>query len=193
MAPTAPKKRPSIRGKALKASKPVSTTAHLPDSVADGFSSSKKDKRLIKHSAFKARIEKKSAPKPLKRRRPNKKLVTTLNSLVDALPDIEEREDDDGNAGENGRVKKIKQKSLKSRPGVLKKRVALERRERERFGKNLAVLATSVGGMEIDSGNANVEKEGGTEKAAASATAGRWAALRGFISQTLEQKEEFRR
>lgn len=95
--------------------------------------------------------------------------------------------------GEQGA--KIKHKSLKSKPGALKKREKLERAERERFGKNLAVLTTSIGAQNMDvesaSGNTGANKESGAEPA--STTSNRWAALRGFISQTLEQKEEFRR
>jgi hypothetical protein len=116
------------------------------------------------------RIEK-ANKKPLKRRRPSKKLVTTLESLADALPDAGESERIVGDA-------KIRHKSLKSRPGATKRREKLERMERERFGKNMAQLAA---------GNA---QEGG-EEAQKAATSNRWAALRGFISQTLEQKPEF--
>lgn len=135
--------------------------------IDDGFLNSKKDKRTIKHSAFVNRIEK-AQKKPLKRRRPSKKLVTTLESLADALPDTDDAEHTVGDA-------KIKHKSMKSRPGATKRREKLEKLERERFGKNMAQLtAGSVG------------KQG--EEAQKTATASRWAALRGFISQTLEQK-----
>jgi hypothetical protein len=116
------------------------------------------------------RIEK-AHKKPLKRRRPSKKLVTTLESLADALPD----------AGESERIMdgaKIRHKSLKSRPGAMKRREKLDKMERERFGRNMAQLAA---------GSAQVSGE----EAQKAATANRWAALRGFISQTLEQKPEF--
>lgn len=139
--------------------------------IDDGFLSTKKDKRTIKHSAFVNRIEK-ANKKPLKRRRPSKKLVTTLESLADALPDAGEAETIIGDA-------KIKHKSLKSRPGATKRREKLEKMERERFGKNMAQLTA---GNPATTGNEDTQKQ---------ATANRWAALRGFISQTLEQKEEF--
>lgn len=116
------------------------------------------------------RIEK-AHKKPLKRRRPSKKLVTTLESLADALPD----------AGDEVRIVgdvKIRHKSLKSRPGAMKRREKLEKLERERFSKNMAQLAA---GSATNAG----------EEAQKVATANRWAALRGFISQTLEQKPEF--
>ncbi|RDW68567.1 hypothetical protein BP5796_09224 [Coleophoma crateriformis] len=189
MAPTAPKKRTSLRS---KASNPTSKTGsgliarpantHREGAViSDSFVNSKKDKRTIKHSAFVNRIEK-AQKKPLKRRRPNKKLVTTLEGLADALPDMEDLVDGEDRV-EGG---KIKMKGMKSRPGATKRREKLERMERERFGKNMAQLsAGSVAPLATEStvsGSAT----------ASSATSSRWAALRGFISQTLEQKDEFK-
>ena len=73
---------------------------------------------------------------------------------------------------------KIRHKSMKSRPGAMKRRERLEKMERERFGKNMAQL--TAGSIEMTS-----------EDAQKTVTASRWAALRGFISQTLEQKPEF--
>jgi len=179
MAPTAPKKRPSIRTKISKSGSSLISRLppihHKGAIIDDGFLSSKKDKRTIKHSAFVNRIEK-AHKKPLKRRRPSKKLVTTLEGLADALP------------GDEGEVQveggKIRQRSLKSRPGATKRREKVERMERERFGKNMTQLAAGSGAsaMGID----------GTEGPQPSATVSRWAVLRGFISQTIEQKEEFR-
>lgn len=147
--------------------------------ISDSFLNTKKDKRTIKHSSFVNRIEKANT-KTLKRRRPSKKLVTTLESLADALPDF----DGDGMGGERtvGDAK-IKHRSLKSRPGATKRREKLAKMERERFGKNMAQLA--AGSVE------SPVVEGQEATAPASGTAGRWAALRGFISQTLEQKPEF--
>lgn len=147
--------------------------------VSDDFLNTKKDKRTIKHSAFVNRIEKANT-KTLKRRRPSKKLVATLESLADALPDF----DDDGNGGERivGDAK-IKHRSLKSRPGATKRREKLEKMERERFGKNMAQLSATAETAPV--------MEGQPHAAAAAATSNKWAALRGFISQTLEQKPEF--
>lgn len=141
--------------------------------VSDNFLNTKRDKRTIKHSAFVNRIEK-GNKKPLKRRRPSKKLVTTLESLADALPDMDEAEGGETVVGDA----KIKYKSLKSKPGARAKKEKLERMERERFGKNMAQL--SVGRQ--------TAVEGAPEP---SETSSRWAALRGFISQTMEQKPEF--
>jgi hypothetical protein len=138
--------------------------------IDDGFLSSKKDKRTIKHSSFVNRIEKANT-KTIKRRRPSKKLVTTLESLADALPDAGDSEAVIGDA-------KIRHKSMKTRPGATKRREKLEKMERERFGKNMAQLSAGGAGAV-------------GEEAQKAATANKWAALRGFISQTIEQKAEF--
>ncbi|TAQ87295.1 hypothetical protein B7494_g4396 [Chlorociboria aeruginascens] len=178
-APTNPKKRPSIRSKTTKprsgsgfvghppsshaSSSIISLFSDLPSSLSSSaFTATKKDKRTIKHSTLISRIEK-SHKKPLKRRRPNKKLVATLESLADALPEVEEKEE----GGEG----KIKHKSLKSRPGAMKKREKLERMERERFGKNMAILAT---GPESERGKL-VEGSVGEKDTEGARTAGRLA------------------
>lgn len=135
------------------------------------------------------RIEK-SHKKPLKRRRPNKKLVTTLESLGDALGELEQGADGKG-IEERVKEGKIRLRGLKSRPGAMKKREKLERSERERFARNMAQLAAGV--AKEDKEEMQVEgqesEEGRGEQK--STTANRWAALRGFIEQTMEQKEEF--
>jgi hypothetical protein len=145
-----------------------------------------------------------------KRRRPNKKLVATLESLGDALDDIQAEMDDDEGAGGGGDAMdaeqaaqgKVRHKSLKSRPGALKRKEKLVKGEMERFGRSLAQLAnikTAAGAgagaaqekMEVEGG----QKKGGEKEAQASAqssaTSGRWAALRGFISATMEQNPAF--
>jgi hypothetical protein len=153
---------------------PVSQTSAAP--VSDSFLNTKKDKRTIKHSTFLNRIEK-GNKKALKRRRPSKKLVTTLESLADALPDMDM---EGGAEGVEIDGAKIRHKSMKSRPGALKRREKLERMERERFSKNMAQMAAgSVAAPTVGDGTPQ------------SGTASRWAALRGFISQTMEVKPEF--
>lgn len=88
---------------------------------------------------------------------------------------------------------KIRLRGLKSRPGAMKRREKLEQGERERFARNMAQLAAGVGKEKEGAGEMQAEGQegqaGGGEKP--SATASRWAALRGFIEQTMEQKEEF--
>jgi hypothetical protein len=158
--------------------------------ISDKFINSKKDKRTIKHSAFVNRIEK-AHKKPLKRRRPSKKLVTTLEGLADALPDLHDRGELGGSVAAKGI---IKQKSMRSRPGATKRREKLERMERERFGKNMAQLAAgSTQGNTSSTRNSTQAADNNITQAQSSATSGKWAALRGFISQTMERKEEFRK
>lgn len=169
-----------------------------------------------------------------KRRRPSKKLITTLESLADALPDaggenaISESRNGEIMAevdraevrGGLGAMTKIRQRSLKSRPGAMKMREALEKRERERFERNMATIIGSRleaerngtsgmsgangGGairlaknkvedakMDIENHAAGVNDVGDNPRETrqgASTAAARWAALRTFISQTLEQK-----
>ncbi|EOD48043.1 putative fringe-like protein [Neofusicoccum parvum UCRNP2] len=195
MAPTKGK-RTSLR---TKASKPIAASnanssdfAASSDLVVDtpfsSFRQTKKDKREMKHSLLMSKVTKSATTK--KRRRPNKKLVTTLESLADALPDA----DDDGAeaGGEDGTVEvgqaKIKHKSLKSRPGALKRKEKLERLERQRFEKNLALM--SAGHPQAPQEQTQEYADMGNAPPAAP-TANRWSALRSFIENTMEKKKEF--
>ncbi|KAI1954203.1 Urmylation protein [Ophidiomyces ophidiicola] len=150
----------------------TSETAQASDSVDFGFRTSKKDKRTIKHSAFVSKIEK-TRKKPLKRRRPSKKLVADLNSLADALPSA-----GDAETGTD-QVNIIKHKSLKHRPGAMKRKEKLDKVERDRFAMNMAQMATGVASQ--------------NQPTAEAPSADRWAALRNFISQTIDQNPEFKR
>ncbi|KAH8650199.1 ribosome biogenesis protein SLX9-domain-containing protein [Xylariales sp. PMI_506] len=195
MAPTAPSKRRSLRSKL--AAKSDGRPTHAPRKVthpddvqvSDSFMESKKDKRLIKHSSFVSRIEK-SNKKPLKRRRPSNKLVTDLDSLKKALPDLLA----DGETEESLkqlREGKVRLKSLKSRKGALKKKEKVVKGEVERFKGSLARL--NAVGMASGNGTATqVESQSGQSSTPSSITTGsRWAALRGFISATMEQNPAF--
>ncbi|EPE28085.1 hypothetical protein GLAREA_04876 [Glarea lozoyensis ATCC 20868] len=181
MAPTAPKKRPSIRAKSKSTTSTTTpTTSTLtrrrPSAVtSDKFISSKRDKRLIKSNSFVSRIEKTGSKKPLKRRRPSKKLVANLESLVDALPDVGEIEKGEVDTGE-----RVKMTSLTSGRGLMKRRKKVEGRERERFGKNLGVL------MAAGKGEGEGEK-----RVVASSTASRFKALRNWIGETMEKEKAF--
>ncbi|KAL4722064.1 hypothetical protein ACLX1H_010834 [Fusarium chlamydosporum] len=147
--------------------------------VTDSFLSSKRDKRLIKHSSFVSRIQSARISKSAKRRRPSKKLATTLDSLADALPELEEAD-----AEQQG---KIRHKSLKSKKGALKRKERVVKGEMERFGVSMARLTAQDGNAAQQD-----EKMGGEEKKDAPApTANRWAALRGYISSTMEQNPAF--
>lgn len=143
-----------------------------------------------------SKIEKSaSKTKKLKRRRPSKKLVATLESLGDALDDIVVEDEQE----RNGRTR---HRSLKSRPGALKKREKVVKGEMERFGRSLAQLAAvgaaaGDGGMEgMDTGERTNGQEQDAEmrmgvSESSSSTSNRWAALRGFISATMEQNPAF--
>ena len=135
-----------------------------------GLASTKEDKRRMKRSSLISRIEKTNA-KPAKPRRPSKKLVANLESLVDALPELSKEEAVIGSAG-------TRQKSLKSRPGAMKKKQRLEVLEKDRFAKNLAQMVHVPSNGPGPQDTPNVSPAG---------TSGRWAALRGYIRQTMDQ------
>ncbi|KAL0938582.1 uncharacterized protein CTRU02_205192 [Colletotrichum truncatum] len=161
--------------------------------VDDSFLTNKKDKRTMKHSAFVSKIHKANKT-PLKRRRPSKKLVTTMESLVDALPDL----DESSQSLEQLREGKVRHKSLKSRPGALKRKEKVVKGEMQRFGASMAALAAVPGApapasASAEGGNAAMADVGsaGAAADASSATANRWAALRKHISNTMEQNPMF--
>lgn len=80
----------------------------------------------------------------------------------------------------------IKHKSLKSRPGANKKKEKLVAMEMERFAKNMALMSggsSRVEGQEM----VGIESRGKGE-GVRSGTAERWAAIRGFIGQTMERR-----
>ena len=84
---------------------------------------------------------------------------------------------------------KIKHKSLKSRPGAGKKKERLVAMERERFAKNLAEMSAGSASRDVaaDGGMAVDGKEGEGTKGGSQ---DRWAAIRGFISQTMERRPD---
>ena len=85
----------------------------------------------------------------------------------------------------------MKHKGLRSRPGAGKKKEALVAMERERFARNLAEMCA---GSPSASQIAAVGEEGGGVVGGAvgaeRGSADRWAAIRGFISQTMERRPE---
>ncbi|KAI1959113.1 hypothetical protein LOZ58_004821 [Ophidiomyces ophidiicola] len=161
-----------VRSMKTLTSATATSTTQASDSADFGFRTPKRDKRTIKHSAFISKIEK-SRSKPLKRRRPSKKLVADLNSLADALPSA-----GDAESGTD-QVNIIKHKSLKHRPGAMKRKEKLDKVERDRFAMNMAQMATGVASQ--------------NKPTAEAPSADRWAALRNFISQTIDQNPEFKR
>ncbi|KAH9902033.1 ribosome biogenesis protein SLX9-domain-containing protein [Xylariomycetidae sp. FL2044] len=204
MAPVVPSKRRSLRTKlaAKSSAEPhAPRKAPHPDAAAtsDSFINSKKDKRLVKHSSFVSRIEKKhiDTKKPLKRRRPSKKLVTNLDSLAKALPDLLEGE------GADKRLKqlregKIRHESLKSKPGALKKKEKLVKGEVKRFGQVLAALnavgAANTTTADVPKSQPASQSAGAgdrTEPQEGGSISSRWSALRNSISTTMEQNPAF--
>ncbi|KAN0070322.1 Ribosome biogenesis protein SLX9 domain containing protein [Elaphomyces granulatus] len=178
MARIRPEPRSSIRRTASGRGRPAPSNSGFL--LEDGFRTTKRDKRIIKHSTFMSRVEK-SHKKTPKRRRPSKKLVTNLHSLADALPASDEKERD----GAGAQVNMIKRETMKHRPGATKRREKVERMERERFLKNLADMT------EIETkGISNDSTERAVDEGSAS---NRWVALRNFISQTMEQQPAFQK
>lgn len=87
---------------------------------------------MMKHSIFMSKVQD-SGVKKQKRRRPGKKLVTNLESLEDALEDVE-----------SGVTKTPEMKNVREGRGQAKRREKLVKEERQRFGQNMAVLTTGA-------------------------------------------------
>ena len=138
---------------------------------------SKKDKRIIKHSALLSRIQKPKAT-PKKRRRPSKKLVTNLELLADALPVASNTKSEEAIVGDA----KIRHRSLKSRPGAQKRKEKQAVVEKDRFNKNMAQMMAPAP-SQLSPPTAGSEEY-------RSASRNKWAALRGFIQHTMEQRPE---
>ena len=156
--------------------------------MSDSFLSTKRDKRLIRHSSFLSRVQsssdKISKSSHRRKRRPANKL-TSLDGLADALPELEDQVE----AG------KIRHKSLKSRKGALKRKERVVKGEMERFGLNMAQLAETNASAATSNQDGARSKSGETKsderQPAETPTANRWAALRGYISSTMEQNPAF--
>ena len=194
--------RQKVAARLSSSSGPALPKTFRPSAVISdtGFLNTKRDKRLIKSSSFVSRIAKASSTKK-KRSRPNKTLQTKLDSLGDALDDITTGLAASGNAlmdAEQAAQGKVRHKSLKSRPGALKRKEKVVKAEMERFGRSLATLS-AVGGeadrtaaaVPAGSGGDAMETETQVGAAAPPTTASRWATLRGQISKTMEQNPAF--
>ncbi|KAH8147351.1 uncharacterized protein LAJ45_08507 [Morchella importuna] len=79
----------------------------------------------------------------------------------------------------------VGKKSMKSRPGAMKRKEKVVRNECERFGKNLAIMAAGMAAAAVGEG------QGEGQVAVAVKRPSTWEALRGFIEGTMERKEEF--
>jgi hypothetical protein len=115
----------------------------------------------MKHSIFMSKVQD-SGVKKLKRRRPGKKLVTNLESLEDALQDAE---------NEVASQQAPQVKTIKEGRGQAKRKEKIVKEERERFGKNMAILSTST-----QAKSTNGVGDGG---------GGRFAALRAHIQASM--------
>ncbi|EFY89972.1 hypothetical protein J3458_001311 [Metarhizium acridum] len=193
----------------LLPSKVFRTDAH----VSDDFINSKRDKRIMKHSSFVSRITSSKIGKN-KRRRPKNKLKTTLEGLADALPELQS-----GEGGEEVLAGKVKHKSLRSKKGALKRKEKIVKGEMERFGASMAKLSAmhradatrkETQSRVDEDGHVEDYDDDDDEKMATeapaqqsvsqqtstttpAATSDRWAALRGYISATMEQNPAFAR
>ncbi|KAL8415110.1 hypothetical protein RB594_006083 [Gaeumannomyces avenae] len=197
MAPTAPKKRTTLRAKLAKVQTSSSTSAARapPPAISSSgplFPDTKRDRRLVKKSTFLGQIRSKSGASGgvTKRRRPSKKLVADLDSLAAALPELDDDDDDDAGPQQRQQQQpgKVRIKSIRHRPGALKRKEKLVRAETQNIGRSLAFLS-GLDGKAADGAGAG---GGGVVAPAASApTANRWAALRAHISGTMEQNPAF--
>ncbi|KAL5091346.1 hypothetical protein Trisim1_003313 [Trichoderma cf. simile WF8] len=165
-------------------------------STSDSFLSSKRDKRTIKHSSFVSRISSSSSriskSSKLRRGRGAKKSTTlnSLDSLADALPELA-----DGEGAAEILDGKIKHQSLRSKKGALKRKERLLKGEMARFGVSMAQLSHLP--AQTQSAVPEAEKSSAASLPVSSATttapaaSNRWAALRGYISATMEQNPAF--
>lgn len=136
----------------------------------------------MKHSSFLSRVASSGVAKTSKKRTGrgrSKKLSTTMDGLADALPELE-----DGEGDVEALRGKIRHKSLKSKKGALRKKEQVVRGEMERFGVSMAQMAGT------EEAKAKPTTVGKTEDKGAAGSS-RWAALRGYISSTMEQNPAF--
>jgi hypothetical protein len=114
----------------------------------------------MKHSIFMSKVQD-AGVKKHKRRRPGKKLVTNLESLEDALQDVAD--------DETAKQQRPQLKNVRDGRGQAKRREKIVKEERERFGKNMAILSTSAPNQ-------------GTKDAV---SVNRWTALRAHIQASM--------
>ncbi|CAK7210722.1 hypothetical protein SBRCBS47491_000873 [Sporothrix bragantina] len=202
MAPVAPAPKMSHRAKALAriADPTLPRKVHREDNtVTDSFLHSKRDKQLIRKATFRAQVVEKAGvqKKQLKRRRPSKKLVATLESLADALPEVPSS----SQSFDDTEWKGIKRRqSIKTRPGSLKRKEKVVQAEMARFGQNLAQLTAVkeetvmpvAAEMEVEGqGKEDAKTEKDSTQAPRQSTANRFALLRNYITMTMEQSPAF--
>ncbi|RPB11267.1 hypothetical protein P167DRAFT_606674 [Morchella conica CCBAS932] len=145
-----------------------------------------------RRTTFLTRITKPTpTPSARSRRRATKalqnNLVTQLDSLASALDDVVVKAPPTSATGAvvQGEGEGVGKKSMKSRPGAMKRKEKVVRNECERFGKNLAIMAAGMAAAAVGEG------QGEGQVAVAVKRPSTWEALRGFIEGTMERKEEF--
>ena len=160
-------------------SRPTKTRLRTSYQSSDAsFKSTKEDRRRMKRSSLLVRILS-THSKVKKRRRPSKKPMTSLDSLAKALPGNVPR----AQPKRTNDSFQMTHKSLKSRPGALKKKEKLAKMERERFEKNMVQMAKDNRSLAE-----GVPASHGEEGSAINNTSShRWAALRGFIVSTMDR------
>lgn len=182
------------------------------NAVTDAFLHSKRDKQTIRKSVFRARVADSAAAARCsrtgsgaaapRRRRPSKKLVTTLQSLADALPALDAAGGSGSGSGEvegadKAGASRKRSASLHSRPGALKRKEKVVKAEMARFGTNLAQLtathedAVAITLPAVAAAAAADAEDGNAAAPTKASTANRWALLRSFISSTMEQSPAF--
>lgn len=200
----ATRKRASLRARATSSAKTSNSASNrvLADQTTSTASNdqswplTKKDKRTVKHNHLINRVRDANItkhPATKKRRRPAKKLraAEQLGEMKDALDEIGGSEDDDWEGfsdsdadmeiqgsrtkPKNGRMV---MRSLKHRPGAMKRKAKMDAAERGRFERNLAQLSQQP----VGSGNVGSQSVAHAEK---------WAALRKFITGTMQQDKAF--
>jgi hypothetical protein len=134
------------------------------------FTTTKKDKRLMKHSMLMSKVHD-AGVKKQKRRRPGKKLVTDLEALGDALQHVA------GHDHDQDQSRAAQMKNVREGRGQAKRREKLVKEERARFGQNMAVLSATNAASTPNDANAHNHATGG----------GRWAALRAHIQATMAE------
>lgn len=174
--------------------------------VSDEFLSSKRDRRTIRRSVFASRVaasasaaSASSAGRVVRRRskrsREDKARLGNLSALASALDDL--TGDDEAAAGAaDARPGRVRHRSMKMTKGALKRKERVVRGEMQRFGVSMARLAEVAPAADGPSlqgrADAGVAPAGEAAREPQPAkTADRWAALRGYISSTMEQNPAF--
>ncbi|ODA77790.1 hypothetical protein RJ55_06392 [Drechmeria coniospora] len=215
MAPRKPESRPSgPSARSLRHARIAGTIHPLlpakifrPDAaVTDSFLENKRDKRLIRQSAFRSRISaaataSSSKNRVTRRRSAKPSQWSNLDALAGALPDLEAEAARKGTAGDaEPEAGRIRHRSMKTTKGALKRKERIVRGEMYRFGASMAKLSqASTSPLRTKTEECSMEDVREDEAAAQEAppaaqttsTANRWAALRGYISSTMEQNPAF--